>query len=89
MSDPRPLTTAEWQHAVDSHGLVAGPAYAYGLPDGTIELAVHIATGDDLTEDARQQLHAELHTAIDDTFRRVLGRTPGRSGGMLIARAER
>ena len=74
MPDLKPVTTDEWAASLISAGLEPGPALAYRLATGPYEVAVHIATHDDLGSDARAELVEELHKEISNTVHRVLGR---------------
>lgn len=67
-----PMTTAEWSAAVDAADLVVGPAFAFRAITGEYDVAVHVATGDQLTEEARTELINELRTAVTETVTRVL-----------------
>lgn len=69
---PRQMSTREWERAITAADLVVGPSFAYHLAGGGPAAAVHVATGDSLTDEARQQLIAELQKAIDATVARVL-----------------
>ncbi|WP_405184237.1 hypothetical protein [Streptomyces albidoflavus] len=68
----RQMSTREWERAITAADLVVGPAFAYHLAGGGPAAAVHVATGDSLTDEARQQLITELKQAIDATVARVL-----------------
>ena len=68
----RQMSTREWERAITAANLVVGPAFAYHLAGGGPAAAVHVATGDSLTDEARQQLITELKQAIDATVARVL-----------------
>lgn len=68
----RQMSTREWERAITTADLVVGPAFAYHLAGGGPAAAVHVATGDSLTDEARQQLITELKQAIDATVARVL-----------------
>ncbi|MET9957422.1 hypothetical protein ABZ135_38515 [Streptomyces sp. NPDC006339] len=70
----RQVTTAEWGRQVGRADLVVGPSV--GVRDaitGDWDAGVHIATGDRLTEDVRQELISELVKAVSTTVHRVLG----------------
>ena len=68
----RQMSTREWERAITTADLVVGPAFAYHLAGGGPAAAVHVATGDSLTDEARQQLITELKQAIDATVARVV-----------------
>ena len=68
----RPMTTSEWAAAVDAADLMVGPSFAFQAITGEFDAAVHVATGDKLTDDARQELIEELRKAITATVHRVL-----------------
>ncbi|MEW2108704.1 hypothetical protein [Streptomyces albidoflavus] len=68
----RQMSTREWERAITAADLVVGPAFGYLLTPGEYAAAVHVATGDSLTSEARQQLITELQKAIDATVTRVM-----------------
>ncbi|MFG3311819.1 hypothetical protein ACGF0C_07645 [Streptomyces albidoflavus] len=68
----RQMSTREWERAITTADLVVGPSFGYQLAGGEYAAAVHVATGDSLTDEARQQLITELKQAIDATVARVL-----------------
>ncbi|HBF84216.1 MAG TPA: hypothetical protein DD420_31090 [Streptomyces sp.] len=68
----RQMSTREWERAITTANLVVGPSFGYQLAGGGYAAAVHVATGDSLTDEARQQLITELKQAIDATVARVL-----------------
>lgn len=72
----RPMTTDEWANAVNAADLLVGPAFGFQLIDGEWNAAVHVATGDSLTDDARQELIEELRRAVSETVNRVLCTRP-------------
>lgn len=70
----RQVSTAEWSRQIDAADLMVGPSV--GVRDaitGDWDAGVHIATGDRLTDDVRQELISELVKAISTTVHRVLG----------------
>ena len=67
-----PMTTREWEAAVRAADLLVGPSFAFQAITGEIDAAVHVATGDKLTDDARQELIDELRKAVSETVHRVL-----------------
>lgn len=70
----RQVTTAEWARQIGAADLVVGPSLGFqDAITGDWDTGVHIATGDRLTDDARQELISELVTAISKTVHRVLG----------------
>ena len=76
MTDLKPLTTDEWAASLISAGLEPGPALGYRLANGPYEVAVHIATHDDLATDDRAELIQVLQKEISSAVHRVLGRLP-------------
>ncbi|PJN00839.1 hypothetical protein CG740_23335 [Streptomyces sp. CB01201] len=71
----RPMTIAEWEAAVTAADLLVGPSLGFRAVTGEWNAAVHIATGDQLTDENRSELIAELAKAVDDTVNRVLRTT--------------
>jgi hypothetical protein len=67
------MTTREWEAAIDAADLLVGPSFAFKAVTGEFDAAVHVATGDTLTEDTREQLIEELRKAVSETVNRVLG----------------
>jgi hypothetical protein len=76
MPDLKPISTDEWAASLISAGLEPGPALGYRLATGPYEVAVHIATHDDLGNDARAELVEALQQEISSAVHRVLGRLP-------------
>ncbi|GGU52198.1 hypothetical protein [Streptomyces lavendofoliae] len=68
----RPMTTREWEAAIDAADLLVGPSFGFQSVTGDWEAAVHVATGDNLTDDVRQELIEELRKAVSETVNRVL-----------------
>ncbi|MFC8583497.1 hypothetical protein ACFUGD_02805 [Streptomyces sp. NPDC057217] len=69
-----PMTTNEWARVVTAADLLVGPGLGFNdAVTGEYDAAVHIATGDRLTEDARAELIEELRKSISETVHRVLG----------------
>ncbi|MEU4256318.1 hypothetical protein AB0B42_00440 [Streptomyces fradiae] len=73
MTDLRPMTTREWEAAIAAADLLVGPSFAFQASTGEFDAAVHVATGDLLTDAARQELIEELRKAVSETVHRVLG----------------
>ncbi|MFD7978855.1 hypothetical protein [Streptomyces sp. NPDC059071] len=70
----RQADTAEWARQVGAADLVVGPSLGFqDAITGDWDAGIHIATGDRLTDDARQELISELITAVSATVHRVLG----------------
>ena len=70
----RQVGTAEWDRQVGAADLVVGPSLGFrDAITGDWDAGIHIATGDRLTPDARQELVSELITAVSETVHRVLG----------------
>ena len=70
----RQVGTAEWARQVGATDLVVGPSLGFrDAITGDWDAGVHIATGDRLTDAARQELISELITAVSATVHRVLG----------------
>ncbi|WP_030344878.1 hypothetical protein [Streptomyces sp. NRRL S-1022] len=67
------MTTREWESAIDAADLLVGPSFAFQAVTGEFDAAVHVATGDKLTDAAREELIEELRKAISETVNRVLG----------------
>lgn len=76
MKDLKAVSTDDWAASLISAGLEPGPALAYQLANGPYEVAVHIATHDDLSTNDRAQLVEELQKEISSAVHRVLGRQP-------------
>jgi hypothetical protein len=69
----RPMTAREWSDAIAAADLLAGPSFAFRAVTGEFDAAVHVAIGDQLTDDAREELIEELRKAVSETVHRVLG----------------
>jgi hypothetical protein len=70
----RPMTTVEWARAIAAADLLVGPSLGFNdAVSGEWDAAVHIATGDRLADDVRQELITELRKAVSATVHRVLG----------------
>lgn len=69
----RPMTTREWEAAIRAADLMVGPSFAFKAVTGEFDAAVHVATGDKLTDAAREELIEELRKAVSETVNRVLG----------------
>ncbi|MFD5709534.1 hypothetical protein ACFWHW_03915 [Streptomyces pharetrae] len=76
MSELKPVSPEEWAASLISAGLDPGPALGYRLNHGPYEVAVHIATHDDLGADTRAELVDALQQEISAAIHRVLGRLP-------------
>lgn len=68
----RPMDTREWEAAIQAAGLIVGPSFAFQAITGEFNAAVHVATGDSLTDEARNELIEELRKAVSETVGRVL-----------------
>ena len=67
---------SEWAVALGVAGLTPHPPIAIRCTTTGWEVAVQIATADDTTDQARDELLRELRTAITETTCRVLGLKP-------------
>lgn len=68
----RSMTTDQWKAAVDAADLLVGPSFGFRAITGEWDAAVHIATGDDLTDETRRELITELQKTVSETVNRVL-----------------
>ena len=75
----QPMTTREWESAIRATDLLVGPSFAFQAATGEFDAAVHVATGDALTDAAREELIEELRKAVSETVHRVLGTRPVRA----------
>ncbi|MFI8360769.1 hypothetical protein ACIGD1_11475 [Streptomyces sp. NPDC085612] len=70
----RAMTVKEWDAVIDRADLLIGPGLGFqDALTGEFDAAVHIVTGDRLTDDARHELISELTKSISATVHRVLG----------------
>lgn len=74
MKDLKPVTTDEWAASLISAGLEPGPSFGYRLATGPYEVAVHIATHDEIEPEKRTELVDALQQEISSAVHRVLGR---------------
>lgn len=74
MTDLKTVTADDWAAMLISAGLEPGPALGYRLASGPYEVAVHIATYDDLAPDPRAELVEALQQEISGAVHCVLGR---------------
>ncbi|MFM9635896.1 hypothetical protein [Streptomyces turgidiscabies] len=72
----KPVSTDAWANVLATAGLEAGPALGYRLASGPYELAVHIATSNDIDPATRRQLVDAVQKRVSDAVHRVLGRLP-------------
>lgn len=63
---------SEWAIQLGAAGLTPHPAMACQSTSGRYNVAVQVATANDLLPDARDELIAEIRKAVDDTVCRVL-----------------
>lgn len=72
--DLKPVSTDGWANTLASVGLEPGPALGYRLASGPYEVAIHIATSNDLESGQRAQLVDAVQKKVSDAVHRVLGR---------------
>ncbi|PJE97112.1 hypothetical protein CUT44_14110 [Streptomyces carminius] len=68
--------TSAWAVRLGAAGLQPHEPFAVRSTTCGYEVAVQVATHPDLTEDARTELVAAIHAAVEETTTRVLGMTP-------------
>jgi len=66
---------SRWAIDLGAGGLTPRATHGWLSTTGSWEVAVQIATSDELTESARNELIAEIRKALDETVGRVLGGT--------------
>lgn len=67
-----PMSTRQWEAAIDAADLLVGPSFAFQSITGEFDAAVHVDTGDQLSDETRQELIEELRKAVSATVHRVL-----------------
>jgi hypothetical protein len=68
--------TSEWAIQLGAAGLNPHPAAAWKCVTSGWEVAIQVATAPDLTDAATAELLTEIHAAVEEIVRRVLGLKP-------------